>query len=99
MLLIIGTIRLPAAKLDAAKDAIAAMILASRAEPGCLAYHYAPDLLDEGLVHVKEIWRDKAALERHFASAHLAQWRAAWPALGIAERSLRLYEIGEGEAI
>jgi quinol monooxygenase YgiN len=35
--LIVGTIRMAPDSLDAARPAMAAMIAASRAEPGCLA--------------------------------------------------------------
>lgn len=95
MLLIIGTVRLPPEKLTEARGAMEDMVLASRAEPGCLEYGYAIDLLDPGLVHVKEAWRDRAALDAHFASDHIAAWRATWPALGITDRKLMLYEVGE----
>ena len=71
------------------------MVEASRAEAGCVDYGYAEDVLDPGLIHVKELWADQAALDRHFATAHIAEWRAAWPSLGIGERDLRLYEVGE----
>ena len=71
------------------------MICASRAEDGCQEYSYAEDVLDAGLIHVKEVWRDQAALDRHFASEHIAAWRAAWPELGIGNRDLRLYEVGD----
>jgi quinol monooxygenase YgiN len=58
MLLIIGTIRLPADRLAAARPAMASMIEASRAEPGCLEYSYAEDVLEPGLIQVKERWTD-----------------------------------------
>lgn len=95
MLLIVGTIRLPPANLGAAQFAMARMIEASRAEDGCLHYSYAEDVLEPGLIHVREAWRDRASLDRHFASDHLAEWRAAWPALGIGDRDLVVYEVGE----
>ena len=94
MLLIVGTVRLPAENLERAKPAMRAMVQASRAEPGCLEYGYAEDVLVRGLIHVKELWQDQAALDAHFASAHIAAWRAAWPGLGIGERDLRVYEVG-----
>ena len=92
-LLVTGTVRLPPDRLADARPAMRAMVLASRAEDGCLAYSYAQDLLDPGLIRVHELWRDRAALDRHFAMPHLAAWRAAWPALGIGERDLTLHEV------
>ena len=95
MLLIVGTVRLSPDALEAARPAMRAMVAGSRAEPGCLRYAYAEDVLDPGLIHVVELWRDRAALDRHFASDHIAAWRAAWPAFGIGERRLDAYEVGE----
>lgn len=95
MLLIVGTVRLPPENLAKARDAMQRMIAASRAEDGCVDYGYAEDILEPGLIHVKEMWRDRASLDRHFASAHIAEWRAAWPALGIGDRNLVVYEVGE----
>jgi quinol monooxygenase YgiN len=94
MLLIIGTIRLPAEHLQAARAVMTEMVMASRAEEGCEEYSYSDDVLEPGLVRITELWRDQAALDRHFASAHLDVWRAAWPRFGIGDRNLRIYEVG-----
>ena len=99
MLLIVGTVRLPPEKLTEARPAMRAMVESSRAEDGCVEYGYAEDVLDPGLIHVKEIWRDQAALDRHFASDHIAEWRGSWPRLGIGDRDLRMYEVGEPRQI
>lgn len=74
-----------------------AMIDASRAEDGCLAYSYAQDVLEPGLIRVMEMWRVQAALDAHFHSDHITAGRAEWPALGLGERDLRKYEVGEPE--
>jgi quinol monooxygenase YgiN len=58
---------------------------------------YAEDVLDVGLIRVTEMWRDQVALDRHFRSDHIAAWRAAWPALGLGDRDLRKFEVGEAE--
>ncbi len=99
MLLILGTFRISPDRLDAARPAMARMIAGSRAEPGCIDYGYAGDLLDPGLFHVVERWRDREALAGHFGAPHLLEWRAEWARLGIGERDLRLYEIDDGEVI
>jgi len=95
MLLIVGTIRLPAANLGAARPIMKRMADASRAEDGCADYVYAEDVFEPGLIHVKELWTDQATLDRHIASAHIADWRAAWSSLGIGDRNLRLYDVAE----
>ena len=96
MLLVIGTIRLPPDRLEQAKPVMQRMIQASRAEPGCLGYSYAQDVLDAGLIHISEAWSDRAALEAHFKSAHIAEWRASWAELGISDRKLTLYTTDGG---
>jgi quinol monooxygenase YgiN len=90
MLLIVGTVRLPPENLAMARPVMARMVLASRAEDGCEAYAYAEDVLEPGLIHVTEIWRDQAALDCHFRSDHIAAWRSNWPSLGIADRNLQI---------
>jgi len=95
MLLIVGTVRLPASNVDAARPIMKRMADASRLEVGCLEYGYAEDVFDPGLIHVKEMWVDQDALDRHFKAAHLTEWRAAWPDLGIGECDLRVYDVGE----
>jgi quinol monooxygenase YgiN len=98
-LLIVGTVRLPPDRLAAAKAVMSAMIAASRGEDGCLDYAYAEDVADPGLIRVSELWRDRDSLARHFASPHLAAWRAAWPRLGLSDRNLVLYEVGDPEPV
>lgn len=95
MLLIVGTVRLPASNLDAARPIMRRMAEASRAEEGCIEYGYAEDVFVPGLIHVKEIWADQASLDRHFSSAHIVEWRATWPSLGIGDRNLVVYEVEE----
>lgn len=98
MLLVTGSFRVPPGRIDAARAAMTAMIAASRAEPGCLDYAYAEDLLEPGLIRVVERWTDRAALDAHLASRHLAEWRAAWPGLEIGARDLTFVEVDRLES-
>ena len=95
MLLIVGTVRLPPEQLQEARPVMQRMVAASRAEDGCEGYCFAEDIGDLGLIHVKEMWRDQAALDLHCGSPHIAVWRASWQELGIGERNLRVYEVAE----
>ena len=96
MILVTGTITLPEGGLPRALPAMAAMVAASRAETGCIAYAYAQDLFDPTLIHIVERWQDRAALAAHLAMPHLAAWRALFADLGISNRRLFLME-GEPE--
>lgn len=93
MIIVTGTVRVDPARREAARDIMERMIIASRAEDGCIEYAYSVDVLDPGLIRVHEIWRDRAALQAHFKTPHLQEWRAAWPTFGITDRKLQLVEV------
>ena len=96
MIVILGTVKLWSDKLEGARPAMLKMIEASRAESGCIAYSYARDLVDPETIHVVEKWRDREALEAHFATPHMAEWRGVMGALGLTGRDLRVFETDEG---
>lgn len=98
-LVIAGTIRVPPENLAAFRPHMLAMLEASRAEDGCLVYSYAEDVAEPGLIRVFEAWRDQAALDAHFTTAHLAAWRAAWPGFGVSDRRLIAYEVASQRAV
>ncbi|HEX3699132.1 MAG TPA: putative quinol monooxygenase [Phenylobacterium sp.] len=91
--IVAGTVRVPPDSLAGLKPHMHKMLAASRAEDGCMTYSYAEDIAEPGLIRVFEAWRDQAALEAHFRTAHMAEWRAAWPQFAVSERRLRLYEV------
>ncbi len=92
MIILAGSVRLPAEKLAEARPVMARMIEASRAEEGCVAYCFAEDLLEPGLIRIFEVFRDGEAQKLHAESAHMKEWRAAWPALEIGDRHIDRYE-------
>ena len=97
MVIVMGTVRVDPEAIERLRPAMEAMMAASRAEDGCLTYAYALDLLEPGLVRVSELWTDRASLEAHFKTAHMATWRQAL-AGQVRERDIKLYEAGDGEA-
>lgn len=92
MIIITGSFRVPPGSIDLIRPAMETMIHASRAEDGCIEYAYALDVLDPGLVRVIERWRDRDALEAHFRTVHIADWRAQVAALAISDRELIGYD-------
>jgi quinol monooxygenase YgiN len=91
--IVAGTVRVPPQNLAGLKPHMQAMLAASRAEDGCITYSYAEDVAEPGLVRVFEAWRDQAALDAHFKTAHMAAWRAACAEHGLSDRKLAAYEV------
>jgi quinol monooxygenase YgiN len=93
MIILAGTVRIANGMRSAALLPLQAMIEATRAEPGCIAYALAFDALDDHLLRVFEIFEDEDALAAHRASAHMAAWRAAGHQLGIGDRNISQYDV------
>lgn len=99
MVIVMGTVRVPVENLGAILHAMERVVTATRAEDGCIVYAYAQDMLEPGLIHIAEKWRDRAALTAHFAAPHMAAWVAERADLGLYDRQIRCFETGEGEAL
>lgn len=99
MIILAGTIRIAAGQRPAALPVLRYMVEQTRAEPGCVAYAFSFDVLDDHLVRIFEVFRDEPALAAHRASEHMAKWRAAWQDLGIGERDLTQYSVSAARAI
>jgi quinol monooxygenase YgiN len=93
VIVLAGSIRIPAENIAKAQPALEAIVSATRAEPGCIAYSFAFDVMDEGLVRIFEVFANEEALAAHRGSQHMANWRAAWPGLGIGERNMSQYDV------
>jgi quinol monooxygenase YgiN len=99
MIIVAGTFRMPPENVMIALGMARRVVEATRAEDGCLAYAYAQDLFDPGLIHVSEKWRDKASLEAHFKTAHMQAWITERAVLNLTERNIRIFETDEGVAV
>ena len=99
MIVLNGTMRMPEGALAQLQAAAGRMVAATLQEPGCIRYAFAQDLLDRTLIRISEAWRDKAALDAHFATPHMVEWRAALAEIGMTERNLRIYETDEGKPV
>ena len=77
MLVVLADARFEPAQAEQVRAIAQPMILASRAEPGCAGYDYAFDMLEPGLMRVREWWKDEQALKDHFATPHMATFLKA----------------------
>ena len=98
MIRIAGTFRLPPESLAAGREALIRVIEATRAEPGCLDYAYAEDVLEPGLFRVSEAWESREALAVHFEMPHMKAWQRERAALGMTDRDMRAFTVS-GEEI
>jgi quinol monooxygenase YgiN len=73
---VVAAITAAAGRRDALRDALAALVPATRAEPGCIDYTLfeARDL--PGTFYMRECFVDAAALDAHMATAHFRSFAA-----------------------
>jgi len=99
MLIVLAKAKLGPGALDAARDAIAAMVEASNAEEGCLAYSFTVDVLDPSVLHIVEKWVDDAALVAHFQTPHMVAFNAAIAQLDVTIVEALKYHADDGAAL
>ena len=85
--LIMGVFDVEPAKRDAALELFNKMNRVSVEEPGCVRYAFSADLRDPNRFHLYECWADKAALETHFETPDLQEFRRLIPDL-VVDRSI-----------
>jgi quinol monooxygenase YgiN len=94
MLIVLADARFAPAQTSEIVAIARPMIEASRAEPGCVGYDYAFDMLEPGLMRVREWWRDEQALKDHFATPHMATFLKALRGLKPSSVTIRCHELG-----
>ncbi len=99
MILVQGWVRLSADDLARLRPVAEAMVRDTRAEAGCLAYAYAEDLFEPGLLHISERWIDIEALAAHFATPHMARFNEALFGAPILAASVKAYSGEEARTL
>lgn len=98
-LVISGSIVIDPAHVDRARQLVAPLIVATRAEPGCLAYGFYADLDEPGAFHLYEEWESAEANAAHSASEHLATFMAGIAELDVRSARLDRYEVAGAQRI
>jgi quinol monooxygenase YgiN len=99
MLIVLAKAKLGAGALEALKEPIAAMVAASNAEDGCIAYSFTTDVLDASVLHIVEKWQDEAALMAHFAMPHMAAFQQAIAGADITITEALKYHADDGAPV
>lgn len=95
MIIVMGHAKLGAGEIDRLSEAMAAQLIATRAEDGCEHYSFSRDLLDPDLLVISERWRDQAALDGHFQSPHMAAFNTVLGTSKVESISVKAYENGD----
>jgi quinol monooxygenase YgiN len=93
---VIGQFRLPAERMAEARSLMEKVMLATRAEQGCIEYNFAEDVLDPGLIRISEVWEGRDELGRHAKAPHMAVWAEERAGLGLSGRSITVFEADQG---
>jgi len=95
MLIVAGEIRMQSGTRDTFFESVAPMVEATLLEPGCRAYAFTPDPVDDTLIRLWELWDDEEALASHFDSAHMAEWQARARELAVTDRDINKYTVAD----
>jgi quinol monooxygenase YgiN len=90
--IVVGYLRFPSENLPSVRPHLKALVEATRARDGCIAYDVAEDLFDPGLIRLSEEWPDEESLMAHLKTAHIEPWRQAARSLGLIERKFTAYD-------
>ena len=99
MIIVTGHVRVHPEDVDALRPHARRTLEETRKEDGCLLYAYGEDVIDPGLIRIVERWSDWAALEAHFKTPHMAEWREALSGLRVLERDVRAHEASAERAL
>ena len=71
MIIVQGEVHFSDGALDRLRPALAKLVEASRAMPGCLHYSQAIDTLDPNMLVVSQRWEDEALMAAYYAAPPL----------------------------
>ena len=99
MLVITAVVQSSAADIEALKDALAEMETASRAEEGCQDYTFLQELSNPDVLRINARWESMEALQKHFATPHMAKFNEAMAAHPPKSMDLAINELGEAREL
>jgi quinol monooxygenase YgiN len=93
MLLVIGRVRCEAEKRDELVALLTRMQDDSRREDGCIRYGFFAAVEDPLSFVAVEEWRDREALDAHFAQPHLREFAAGMLELVSEQPEVAIHEV------
>ncbi len=99
-ILIVGTIEVAPGQRGALLEAVRPYVERTRQEePGCLAYAFTADTVDEDRIVVLERWADEASLVAHFEHPNMAATKRALRDNGSGPSHIAKYRVDRSEPV
>lgn len=99
MIVIAGNVTVKPETRDQWMQVAMTMSRASEAEDGCVTYRFYQDLEDPDLMLLFEVWESEEALEAHFKTEHMAEYRSRIPDLVAGPSKLTRYEVSSSRPL
>jgi len=98
MIVITGTARIAEENRDAFRKVAERQVTLSRAEAGNISYAWFEDQMERGRFFFHEEWKDRAAVDFHFAQTYCHEFMAAARALAETppDITIREFVVKEG---
>jgi quinol monooxygenase YgiN len=93
MILVIGRVRCEAEKREELVALLTRMQVDSRREDGCIRYGFSAAVEDPLSFVAVEEWRDREALDAHFAQPHLREFAAGMLELVSEQPEVAIHEV------
>ena len=94
MIVVLAEVEVDPGNVEAMKDAVREMEIASLEEPGCHEYIISQALSDPGKLRINELWESMEALEAHFGLPHMARFQETLQKYPPRSMKLRVHELG-----
>ena len=99
MLIVAGTMFIHLEKRAEAIEAGNKMMAATQEEDGCISYRFSFAMDDPTCILIFEEWESDAHLQAHFATAHMAEFRASLAGVVASRGGIKRYEVASSAAL
>jgi len=99
MLVLHATMHVEPAHRERVLEMLASLVEDSRQDSGVLSYQAAVDVLDQNIVHFREVYEDEPGFEDHLYSEHVQAFEDEITEYLTAERDIRKYHVESVERL
>ncbi|HEY7798573.1 MAG TPA: putative quinol monooxygenase [Hyphomonadaceae bacterium] len=99
MILITGTVEVPAENREAFIAAATRHVSLSRTEPGCISHGVHEDVMASGTFVFVERWRDMAAVQEHFAKDYSRETVAMIRKLSVSSTGVEIHDVASTRVV